>query len=537
MRLPQRTSSQSLTLPDDSRQITVIGANGSGKTRFTEAMVAICQKDGLPVFRLSALEALYSGGKKNGDVPLLRGEHPALSVDEIYQTVSDSPTFLKMNDSSSSLEYLISLLLNEEIASLIEYKTSPDAGNGTLPETKIDTVLSLWRKIFPDNSVSTQGGALVFSRSGSSDPYPHLRLSDGEKTVLFYLGAVLYAPENAVVFVDSPGMFLHTSSVCRVWDMIENLRLDCRFVYTTHDLDFAATRSRGSVVWVKSYQAEGASWDYDLLPPGASGSLPEGAYMAILGARRPVLFIEGDAVHSIDARLYPLVFPEYTIRPLGSCNKVIEAVRTFNDLSSFHHMDSRGIVDRDRRDEKEVDYLRRKNIFVADVAEVENLLLLEGVVRAVASYNGKNPDKVFASVRKSVMGQFRTELRRQALLHTRHRVKMTMSYRIDGRFTSIGNLEKHLADLMTELSPRSIYEEFCRRFTAYLNRGDYASVLRVYNQKAMLPGSNVTGLCGLPQGRDSYVDAIISILRTDTPQADEIRRAISSAFFPEGVSA
>ncbi len=255
--------------------------------------------------------------------------------------------------------------------------------------------------------------------------------------------------------------------------------------------------------------------------------------MAILGARRPVLFIEGDGVNSIDAKIYPLVFADYTVRSLGSCNKVIEAVRTFNDLRDFHHLKSCGIVDRDRRNVQEVAYLRRKNIFVADVAEVENLLLLEGVVKAVASFHGRSPEKVFAAVKKSILGQFRTDLRRQALLHTRHFVKMTMTYRIDGRFSSITDLERHLGELMRELSPRSVYENFCRSFTAYLNEGDYASVLRVYNQKSMLPGCNVSGLCGLPAGKSAYIDAIIEILHTETEQARQIRRAISAAFFPD----
>ena len=39
-----------------------------------------------------------------------------------------------------------------------------------------------------------------------------LRLSDGEKAVLYYAAAVLYAPENAVIFVEAPEMFLHPSS-------------------------------------------------------------------------------------------------------------------------------------------------------------------------------------------------------------------------------------------------------------------------------------------------------------------------------------
>ena len=252
-------------------------------------------------------------------------------------------------------------------------------------------------------------------------------------------------------------------------------------------------------------------------------------YMSILGARKPVLFIEGDGRHSIDAKLYPLVFKEYTVKSLGSCNKVIEATRTFNDLVSFHNMDSRGIVDRDRRDEKEVEYLRGKKVMVPEVAEIENILMLEEVIRTVAHSRGKNESKVFQKAKHAVMSQFRHDLRQQALLHTRHRVKRTMEYRTDGRFANIGMLEEHLSRLLIEIDPRGLYENFCREFRRYLETDDYSAVLKVYNQKSMLPGSNVAGLCGL-RNKDEYINAIIDILRHDSNDARRIRTAITRCF-------
>ena len=187
----------------------------------------------------------------------------------------------------------------------------------------------------------------------------------------------------------------------RLWDTIESMRPDCRFIYITHDVDFAASRSENAIVWVRSFNPDTESWDYDLLP--ANSDLSEEIYLALVGSRRPVMFIEGDATHSIDAKLYPLIFRDYTVKSLGSCNKVIEATRAFNDLRAFHHLESCGIVDRDRRDAQEVAYLRGKNVFVPEVAEIENILMLEDVIKAVAKFNGHDPNKAFAKVRDSVL--------------------------------------------------------------------------------------------------------------------------------------
>ena len=181
------------------------------------------------------------------------------------------------------------------------------------------------------------------------------------------------------------------------------------------------------------------AWDYALMP-SQDGIAPE-LYMSLVGARKPVLFIEGDSRRSIDARLYPLIFPDFTVRSLGSCNKVIESTRTFNGLASFHSMDSFGIVDRDRRDDQEVEYLRSKRVMVPDVAEIENMFLIEDVVRAMATVGGHDAVRAVAKVKRTVIALFKADVRQQALQHTRHYMKRMMERRVDGRFPDIATLE------------------------------------------------------------------------------------------------
>lgn len=513
IQLPPRSDGSRMTVPDGMRQLTIVGANGSGKTRFTDYLIDELKGH---AFRLSALNALYGAG------------HDTLpgSIDSLYQKAAASPSFLR-NEGTLPIERLMALMFNEEIACLVAYKTARDPSS-PMPETKLDKVIAMWESVFPDNRVLREGGRLLFARDKGRTRYSSMKLSDGERAVLYYLGAVLYAMEGAVIFVDNPGMFLHPSMLRPLWDRIEELRPDCRFIYTTHDLDFAASSQPGSVVWVRGYDAANVTWDYELLPRDAG--ITDDIYKALIGSRKPVLFIEGDGTHSIDAKLYPLIFPEYTVKSLGSCNKVIEATRTFNDLSALHHLDSRGIVDRDRRDEREVGYLRDKRIFVPEVAEIENILMLEGVVRTVAHRYGKDENRVFQRVKASIIGQFRHDLRQQALLHTRHRVKRTVEYRIDGKFANIHLLEEHMANLVVEINPRGLYEGFCREFRRYVDLGDYASVLKVYNQKSMVPGSNVAQMCGINGGKDGYVKAVLAILRENGKDAARMRHAIRECF-------
>lgn len=515
LQLPPRADNSRMTLDPDCRRIVVVGANGAGKSRFTAKMAA---EAGRKAFTMSALNALYDR----------RSTSATSTIDKIYakavNTAGHTP------DEPTQLDRVIWLLMRDEMLNLLDYKlrhaTNP---NATLAPTKLDEIIALWQEIFPDNRILIESGQLLFSRTADldSDQYSAIKLSAGEKAVLYYIGAITYAPKGSTIFVDSPEIFLHPTIMQSVWNRIEMLRPDCTFVYTTHDLDFAASRTSAAIIWVRGFDPRTQTYDYTILPPDTT--ISDEIYTAILGARKPVLFIEGDSRNSIDIKLYSLIFKDFTVQPLGSCNKVIEATRSFNTLNAFHKMDSYGIVDRDRRDDKEVEYLRGKRIMVPEVAEVENILMLEEVIRAVAHHRGKDENRVFTKVKRAIVNQFAADMRQQALLHTRHRVKRTVEYRIDGRFNSISMLERHMAELFHEINPAGLYNDFLKKFTSYKNNADYAAILRVYNQKSMLPSSNVAPLCGL-NNKEEYINTILEILRHGGNDANRITAAIRACF-------
>ena len=374
--LPKRIDGQPATVLTGKQQITVVGANGAGKTRFINRMV---QDLGDTAFQVSALNALFT---------IKDNAIKANSISAIYNNAVQNAQFVKPI-AETEFEMLLYLLLNDEITDLFAYKLQMLNSDKKLemPRTKIDTVARLWQDIFPKNEILRGNGQIKFRNLKASGPFKPLQLSHGEKAVFYYVGAALYAPKHSVIFVDSPTMFLHRSITQSLWTAIEGIRPDCTFVYLTHDLEFPTSRTDNLTIWVRNCDIEHEAWDYTIMNPHET--LSEQLMLDILGARKPVLFVEGDSTHSIDYKLYSLIFPEYTVKPMGSCNKVIETVRSFNDIQNFHHLDSHGIVDRDRRNKEEVDYLRNKKILVADVAEIENLFLLENVVRTVARVRNK----------------------------------------------------------------------------------------------------------------------------------------------------
>lgn len=515
--LPPRSGGAPLDIDIDRyRQIVIIGANGAGKTRFARRLGSML---GDKAFRMSALKAAYDHESEDTS---------PTSVDSQYKAMVASSGIIR-HDIKGELERIIAMMLNEEMMRLLSQKYFGEKpGKGAKP-TKLDRLISAWTEIFPDNRILVERGKLLIGAAGSDDIYSSTQLSTGESAVMYYIGAALYAPRGGVVIVESPESFLHPSTMQQVWDKVERLRPDCTFVYVTHDINFATTRGDGVTVWVKGCRPETDSWDYEEVQ--GTESISEEMMMAILGARKPVMFIEGDGVNSIDAKLYPIIFDRFTVKSLGSCDRVIEATRTFNSIKGLHNLEAVGIVDRDRRSPEEVSYLRGRSVFVPSVAEIENIFMLEDVIRAVASHFRRNEDEAFRTVSHRIIKLFESDLRQQALQHTRHRVKKTVEHRIDGRFANINMLEEHISDLAQAINPRGMYEEICREFRRYVQRGDYASILRVYNRKSMLSESHVARACGLrSDDKREYIRAILTILKENKAEASRIRIAIYDCF-------
>ena len=198
--LPQRrdgSSPETLNLSEASSFI-IIGANGAGKTRFTRALV---DSLGTQAFKLSALDALYNRRSNSPDLPSSLRKRLSPSIVAQAEKGASVPTLL---------ELLLAQLMHDEMVNLIGYKLAlADGRKAELRGTRLDKVIALWQDVFPGNRVLIDSGKILFARGLDVNTYPAVRLSDGERAVLYYAGAVLYAPKGAVIFVDSPEIFLH----------------------------------------------------------------------------------------------------------------------------------------------------------------------------------------------------------------------------------------------------------------------------------------------------------------------------------------
>lgn len=215
------------------------------------------------------------------------------SIDRLYREAIRQQSYMR-TDAVSELDKLVYMLFADELESLLEMKAEArsEGRKFKIKPTKLDIIKKHWERIFPGNRINRIKGSLMFSTGSGDDLISAHALSQGEKTVLYYLGAALYAMHDAVIFIDSPTLFVHPTILGNLWNSIEQLRPDCTFVYNSVDEDFVSSRTHNTCIWVKRYDSQSRAWDYDILAPG---SRTEELMVEFAGSRRPVLFIEGDA--------------------------------------------------------------------------------------------------------------------------------------------------------------------------------------------------------------------------------------------------
>ncbi len=436
-----------------------------------------------------------------------------------YKRWGNKPNTFLLDD----FEKLMVLLHTEEYEESVKFKEAytPNQPDDK-PITKLDRIQIIWENVLPHRRLIKKAGTIeTYPVENSENIYNASEMSDGERIVFYLIGEVLSVPKDAIIIIDEPEMHIHNSITKKLWDEIESERPDCTFIYLTHDIDFTTSRQDAFRIWAKSFN--GSVWDYEILPDDSH--LPEQVYLEILGSRKPILFIEGDS-SSIDYKLLQVIFNEYTTKPLGSCQKVFETTKSFNEQRDFHNIASLGLIDRDRRTDDEIKYINKNNpnIWVTSVAEIENFLLLEKVIKEVTTNMMKDSDEVFNQVKSNIIEFFNVQKEKQALEHSISKVERLFKNATDSTAVkTITEFDSSLTTFWDEFNVQDIYTEVLSEFQQLIDNTDYDGILKVFNNKGMIANSKVDSLCSLYTKDDAYLNYIIDILNKNKDRAARIK--------------
>ncbi|PKP51248.1 MAG: ABC transporter ATP-binding protein [Bacteroidetes bacterium HGW-Bacteroidetes-1] len=392
---------------ENGSSVVFVGANGAGKTR----LAAYIEKTlSLNAHRISAHRVL----SLNPDVPKiserkalfgLRTGYPGENANVEHREGNrwqNHESVALLND----FDFLVQALFAEQSNRSLVTHTNVRNGNlESVEPTKFEILVWIWERLLPNRKLHISGDDIRVSSvcADEDELYSGSEMSDGERAVFYVLGQTLVAADNSLIIFDEPELHIHRSIMAKLWDELEAVRSDCAFVFITHDLEFASSRVAEKYI-LREYKKT-PCWNIEKVP--ADSGFDEELTTLILGSRRPILFVEGTN-SSLDIAIYRSCFSEWSVVPKGSCEEVIHSVVTMRNNNSFTRITCSGIVDADDYSQEDIEYLRRLGISTLPVSEIENIILLPLVSKAIAEHEGLGVDELEASLDKLAESIFGT---------------------------------------------------------------------------------------------------------------------------------
>ena len=201
--IPSQTPGGPVVELQHPSRVVVIGANGSGKTRFG-IWLDDTNRENVPVQRISAQKALslpdyaQALNLEQAEKALYFGrhdEHGNVGRKNIDRWGSNPATHLL-----SDYDKLLSLLFAREADRDRKHTQETRANQGyvAVPDSTIDTIVKLWGYLMPHRSISLHDGKVLVGK-GTANEYHAKEMSDGERVTLYLIGQCLTAPAGSMI--------------------------------------------------------------------------------------------------------------------------------------------------------------------------------------------------------------------------------------------------------------------------------------------------------------------------------------------------
>ncbi len=471
------------------RTTTFVGANGSGKTR----LATFLETKGISnVHRIAAHRALNLNASVN-KIPL---DHALATLEtgithatkETVQTYREGHRWGGRAEIHLLNDYdpLLQVLFAEQSNTTLKTHRQARFGLPFKPDkTKFEKLEQVWNSVLPHRQLVISGDTIKAKTPDSETEYSAANMSDGERAVFYLIAQVLAFDTPKILIFDEPELHLHRSIMEKLWDALEAARPDCSFLLITHDLEFAASR-RDKKFLLDSY--DGSKWQ---IRPIEDSYFDEETTTRILGGRRPVLFVEG-GVKSLDRMIYSACYPEWQILQWGGSSSVRRAVTEMRKCSMFNRLRCAGIIDADDLSSEESEKLHNNSIYPLNVSEVENILALPDICKAIAKamkYNDNEANSIIQEVKQKIFEEVNNPelLSKAAMRYVRRRVDRHLkAMDIPGGDCTLEELDSQYRSHVNQLDIPKIHQQYHSMIQTAISTDDLPLLLRYYDSKALV---------------------------------------------------
>ena len=488
------------------RTLFVLGPNGSGKSSLLQHLAK-------HVPNLDAIKWIRAHRRSWMASSMLEITFSELQKQQAYQTQymrRDDARYL-IHDDGFDTQSSIALLVQRQnadarqVKDMIMEKRYCDATtfaedrdilrslNSALEQSNIPIVVSVGDK---DNVLATKDGST----------YGVNEMSDGERSVLLLAASILTADEGTCFLLDEPERHLHRAIISPLLSTLFRSRDDCSFVVSTHEVALPLDNPDADVMLVRRCHFDNGipmKWDFDLIKE--PGNILEVVRESILGARRKVIFVEGEK-SSLDFPLYARIFEDASVVPAGGRRRVINAVRSIRMSSSYHGINAFGLVDGDYLDEDDVECLGRQGIFVVDGYAVESIYYDSEVQRMVVrkTLDEEEAQQRLENARKRVLDTFRKTEIAERMFQSRAKERRRKMVLVE-----IEKLE--LTETTLELCGVAILQDEKERLESNVEAGRVDRLIREYPIKRSPALTDIAKELGF-RDRKTYESAVVHLL-------------------------
>lgn len=370
------------------KSIIILGANGSGKSSLGRKIAndnigkhlrIPSQKDlFIPKkFDLSDDETVI---KNIGKTRMARGKNSfgnrtSEGNNEMIDDFSEVITALIIQDQSEYAKY------------------GKDTSHQSKPKTKFDRVKEIFEKVFPGVIINIDSHKIKLNDYDLDD------ISDGERSAIYLISKCILDDNSELVIVDEPESHLNSALLNELWDLIEVEKKNTKFVYFTHNIEFADYKNNSKRYWIRDFVYKD-KWNIEEIN---SFEIPNDLIVRIIGVKKKkIIFCEGRTdTGTRDYELYRYLYPDFTVVPVtsGGWGDVVKYVKTLRNSGQAYNKEYFGLIDRDFRKDEEVIDNQTDKIFTLPTAIYENLFLREEIIDLFFSEDKTKKKQIINSVR------------------------------------------------------------------------------------------------------------------------------------------
>lgn len=297
--------------------------------------------------------------------------------------------------------------------------------------------------------------------------------SEGEKKLILIRTILEFvADENALLLLDEPDANIHEERKRKLYELLRNTP-NRDVIMTTHSPTFVDIADDDELIVLRS--DDSTNCYVDKIEKIEQIRYLTGNRFNIF-SEKPILYCEGGTT-SVEAELYPILFPEYTIVPSGGHTEVINYTKMYN--ATFKgHSHAIGIIDGDYICQEQKDALEKEDIYSLSVLEVENVLMDLSLLE-IAKQKFCSDENCISKVKKYTFDDCVNRKEHMLTTYTKNHVvsKIIAEISTDGK--TIEDFKKNVLSKINNELVDSIYNAQLQKFNELLSANDYEELVRI----------------------------------------------------------